>query len=207
MEPLLEHVPLDCLKEGVLRVKQRRGAVAGSGDSHITPNAASSVEDLYVPGVKLLLVDIKPLCTALMRGLVEEKLARQHIFLQSDWEGPAPLVALLARANILFAGSDDRSQDGASPGDGDAPDESRQHGGVYKVHEGHGRTVASLVGAHAVVVRHCVEWRLPHLLQAYLDWHDCGRDLEGLEPLQLAAVRSAGESLPLRKLRAISGHV
>lgn len=213
VEPLLEHVPPECLKEGVLRVK--RAAPEGSPGTPPGVEAARDEEDdLYVPGVKLLLVDITQLCTRLMKGLVEEKLARQHVFLQADFEGTGPLVTLLARANVLFApgvSASDVSESGTSPEndplsqrrreDGLAASRSSEGleasdvtggtggGGVYSVHDWAGQSSAPLAGAHPVVVRHCAERNLPHLLQLYLDWHGVGRDPADLEPLQLAAVR------------------
>ncbi|GAQ85863.1 hypothetical protein KFL_002580120 [Klebsormidium nitens] len=211
VEPLLEHVPPECLKEGVLRVKQM--VAERPPNSLPGVEAAHDEDDLYVPGVKLLLVDITQLCTRLMKGLVEEKLAQQHVFLQADWEGTGPLVTLLARANVLFApggtannhsdregsaengSSSERSREAEQGGASTSSEgveishETSDKGEVYVVHDREGQSPTPLAGAHPVVVRHCAERKLPHLLQLYLDWHDVGRDAADLEPLQLAAGR------------------
>ncbi|CAM6098196.1 unnamed protein product [Calypogeia fissa] len=120
--------------------------------------------EAVIPKVHILALDFTSVCNTSMWQIVEERLARNHIFLKEHWKGTVELMSLFARAGLLFHpyswGRNTRSKDLTFPG----PMKGS------KLHKD------AVFGVHELVVQHCLRQSLPHFFELYLDFHSLALD-------------------------------
>ncbi|XP_024514946.1 spatacsin [Selaginella moellendorffii] len=120
------------------------------------PTSRNGIVVVTIPKVKRLAPNLDA-CSNWLRYLVERDLARGHIFLRSLWTGATELLSLLSRAGLIFSHSASDVQQ-----------------------------VDTVKAIQQLVVRSCVQYRLPWLLELYLDQHLSGFDEDAETFLEIA---------------------
>ncbi|RDY05619.1 hypothetical protein CR513_10515, partial [Mucuna pruriens] len=108
------------------------------------------------------------LCSGWMRMLMEEKLAKNFIFLKEYWEGTLEMIALLARSGFISGTDKICLEDDLTK--------------TSSVREG------AVQALHKIFVHHCAQYNLPNILGLYLDHHSLVLDNDSLYALQETAV-------------------
>ncbi|XP_015650038.1 uncharacterized protein [Oryza sativa Japonica Group] len=159
---LLDSIPDSVLLEGILRVNV--------DNSQATYNTLS---DVATHGYKMYLFDseeIEPVCmeiphvkvfrslcnhesTSWMRMIMLQELAKKHIFMKEYWQSTTEIIPILARAGMLVNTSELCSD--------------VLHGAYHQDCDG---------ALHKLVLRFCVQYNTPNLLDLYLDY--CNLALE-----------------------------
>ncbi|KAG0546959.1 hypothetical protein BDA96_01G038500 [Sorghum bicolor] len=160
---LLDMIPNSILSEGIIRVNV---------DS--LQAAANTLSDLTLPDYSMYICDseeLEPVCmeiphvkvfrslcnqesTLYIRMVMQQELAKKHIFMKEYWQSTTEIIPLLARAGILIkVGSKDEcsTTSFASEMPVDAHQQGRE-GALQKL-----------------IIRFCVQYNLPYLLDLYLD--------------------------------------
>lgn len=169
---LLETLPRSVLHGGALQVYVDNDIALntmskGSGQTPTKTSCIPTSQEIAIRKVNLLEIDTWPLCSRWMFRLMEQRLAKDLIFLRSYWEGTIELVSLLGSAGILFKPSSDKGNS----------EKSKELILTTRVVEGptsfqfHKEAIQ---GVHEVVVRHCVKMSFANLLEQYLDYHALG---------------------------------
>lgn len=169
---LLDTLPRSILYGGALQVYIENDIALNSMSkrSGQTPKKTSCIptsQEISIRKVNLLEIDTWPLCSKWMFRLMEQRLAKDLIFLRSYWEGTTEFVSLLGSAGILFKSSSDKVNS----------EKTKELILTTRVVEGptsfqfHKEAIQ---GVHEVVVRHCVKMSLAILLERYLDYHVLG---------------------------------
>ncbi|CAL4895148.1 unnamed protein product [Urochloa decumbens] len=155
---LLDMIPNSVLLEGIIRVNV---------DS--LQAADKTVSDLTVPDYNMYICDseeLEPVCmeiphvkvfrslynhesTSYIRMLMQQELVKKHIFVKEYWQSTAEIIPLLARAGMLT--KDPKEAFCAS----EIPDDANHWGRESALHK--------------LVIRFCVQYNLPYLLELYLD--------------------------------------
>ncbi|XP_040259462.1 uncharacterized protein [Aegilops tauschii subsp. strangulata] len=163
---LLDMIPDSVLLEGILSIN-----VDNSRAGY------SIVSDVSVPDYKMYICDseeLEPVCmevphvkifrslsnhesTSWMRMLMQEQLAKKHIFMKEYWQSTTEIIPLLARAGILTNTAKIGPKKEASMPliASEMPDDER--------HQACERAL------HKLVIRFCVQYDSPYLLDLYLD--------------------------------------
>lgn len=163
---LLDNIPDTFLNSGVLHVLSDDNISSLRTQSKYRMERASH-QDFIIPKVNYLKIDTLPLSSAWMLRLMEEKLARNFIFLRLYWERIA-LLSLLAASGVLFMPSFDRSRNTKSKELVLATSMASKSFTPFKFHR------EAVQGVHELVIRHCVRLSLPHLLERFLTHHLLG---------------------------------
>ncbi|KAF3781980.1 Spatacsin-C domain-containing protein [Nymphaea thermarum] len=116
-------------------------------------------------------------CSLWLKMLVEIKLAKNFIFTRGYWEGTSEIIMLLACSGFISQNS--ISFTGLEH-DGDEPEIGSWHSVNVLGDE-------AKLAIHKLVVRHCVHYNLPSLLDVYLDHHDLALDETSLSLMLDAA--------------------
>ena len=131
---------------------------------------------LDIPGIKIFRFPVSAICSTWLTRLIEQELAKKHIFLKEYWGGTAEIVGLLARAGFIS-----RSKNILVDDDNDD--------GLTDPHLSVGRpSIGTMQGLHKLVIHHCVQYNLPNLLDLYIDLHRMALDTNSLSSLAEAAV-------------------
>ncbi|KAJ7523405.1 hypothetical protein O6H91_18G050100 [Diphasiastrum complanatum] len=166
------HVRLDCKNSYDPFVLRATLSHISSENFKASPRNGSSglqvdAVDAIIPKVKVLAFKLGSVCTPWIREKIEEKLATIHIFLRTYWSSTTELMALSARAGLVFERHLSRVHD-IKPREGEA---SHSRGG-----KGRDFGKDTIRAVHDLVVQHCIRNHAPHLLQLYLDHHGLGLD-------------------------------
>lgn len=145
--------------------------------SHHSDQEVDAIE-LVLPKIKLLRVSVGHGCAQWMRKLIEEKLAKSFIFLQAYWHGTQEIMSLLARAGLICNISRKFLTIEVHKKFPDLELSDIESG------EPHKDTVQAV---HGLVLRFCVQYNLPNLLDIYLDHHSLAADNTSM-PLMRAIV-------------------
>jgi spatacsin len=169
---LLGMIPDSVLLEGILRVNVDNSRVG-----------YSIVSDVTVPDYKMYICDseeLEPVCmevphvkvfrslsnnesTSWMRMLMQKELAKKHIFMKEYWQSTTEIIPVLARAGILIDTEIGSKKESSVPFDAsEMPDDERHR--------------ACERALHKLVMRFCVQYDSPYLLDIYLD--NCNLVLE-----------------------------
>ncbi|RLN30060.1 uncharacterized protein C2845_PM05G27470 [Panicum miliaceum] len=160
---LLDMIPNSVLLEGIIRVNV---------DS--LQAADNTVSDLTVPDYNMYICDsegLEPVCmeiphvkifrslynhesTSYIRILMQQELAKKHIFVKEYWQSTTEIIPLLARAGMLLNVGPKKECSTAFCAS-EIPDDANHRG-----REG---------ALHKLVIRFCVQHNLPYLLELYLD--------------------------------------
>lgn len=160
---LLDMIPNSILSEGIIRVNV---------NSLQAP--ANTLSDLTVPDYNMYICDseeLEPFCveiphvkvfrslwnhesTLYIRMVMQQELAKRHIFMKEYWQSTTEIIPLLARAGILIkVGLKEECSTIFSASE--IPDDAHHQG-----REG---------ALHKLIIRFCVQYNLPYLLDLYLD--------------------------------------
>jgi len=185
---LLDMIPNSVPLEGIIRVNV---------DS--LQAADNTVSDLTVPDYNMYICDseeLEPVCmeiphvkifrslynhesTSYIRMLMQQELAKKHIFVKEYWQSTTEIIPLLARAGMLLKVGPKKECSTAFCVS-EMPDDANRRG-----REG---------ALHKLVIRFCVQHNLPYLLELYLD--NCNLALEkDCIPLLKDATVSSGAVL------------
>lgn len=163
---LLDDIPHTVLRSGVLHVLYDNNISSLHTRSH-PPSGTASQQEVIIPKVNYLTMDSLPLCSGMMLRMMEEKLAKNLIFLRLYWDG-ITLLSLLAAAGVLYMPSLDIGRNAKSKELILATSVMGKEFTPFKFHR------EAMQGVHELVVRHCSEISLPHLLERYLTFHSLG---------------------------------
>jgi spatacsin len=182
---LLESIPDSVLLEGELRIRlDCSDPLKADYDWEIRTEQRSQdglyglvldAVEIVIPSVRFLLVELGNACTSWIYQMIEEKIAKSHIFLQSYWHGTTQLVSLLARAGILYNNSRKLSLGGKT----NLKQETEQ-------------------AFHELVLRHCVRHTLPNFMGFYLDHHSLALDATSSVVMQAVVVIIPSDILEMR---------
>lgn len=172
---LLDTVPPTVLQESMLHIELdfKVPTVTPSfrkenGDGYFcSHHSDQEVDAIVLPKIKLLRVSVGHGCALWMRKLIEEKLAKSFIFLQAFWHGAQEIMSLLARAGLIFNISRKFPTIEVHKKFPDLELSDIESG------EPHKDTVQAV---HGLVLRYCVHYNLPNLLDIYLDHHSLAAD-------------------------------
>ncbi|KQK03052.1 uncharacterized protein LOC100829381 isoform X2 [Brachypodium distachyon] len=163
---LLDIIPDSVLPEGILRVNVDNLLVG-----------YSNVSDVTIPDYKMYICDseeLEPVCmgvphvkvfrslcnhelTSWTRMLMQQELAKKHIFMKEYWQSTTEIIPVLARAGIVINTSEiGPKKEGSMPVcDSEVPNDEHRR--------------ACERALHKLVMRFCVQYDSPYLLDLYLD--------------------------------------
>lgn len=178
-------IPDSVLLEGILRVNVDNSQAA-----------YSTVSDVTVLDYKMYICDseeLEPVCmeiphvkvfrslsnhesTSWIRMLMQQELAKKHIFMKEHWQSIAEIIHVLARAGILINTAELGPKKDCSTTfcASEMPDDAR-----HRACEG---------ALHKLVIRFCVQYDSPYLLDLYLDNCNLALEKESIPLLKEAAV-------------------
>jgi spatacsin len=163
---LLDIIPDSVLLEGILRVNVDNSRVG-----------YSTLSDVTVPDYKMYICDseeLEPVClevphvkvfrslsnnesTSWMRMLMQKELAKKHIFMKEYWQSTTEIIPVLARAGILINTEIGSKKESSMPFyASEMPDDDERHRACERA-------------LHKLVMRFCVQYDSPYLLDIYLD--------------------------------------
>ncbi|XP_062194810.1 uncharacterized protein LOC133897988 isoform X2 [Phragmites australis] len=160
---LLGMIPDSVLLEGILRVNVDSSQAADS-----------TVSDVTVPDYNMYICDseeLEPVCmetphvnvfrsllnhesTSYIRMVMQQELAEKHIFMKEYWQSTTEVIPVLARAGMLIKVGPKKDCSTTFCAS-EMPDDAH-----HRVREG---------ALHKLVIRFCVQYNLPYLLDLYLD--------------------------------------
>ncbi|KAL6626875.1 hypothetical protein ACP70R_030601 [Stipagrostis hirtigluma subsp. patula] len=167
---LLDIIPDSVLLEGILRVNVDGSQAAGSTVSDVTvPDYSMYICDseelepvcLEIPHVKVFRSLSNHESTSYIQMLMQQELAKKHIFMKEYWQSTTEIIHLLARSGTLIKDGP-RKECSMTYSASEMPDDSRHR--------------ACEVALHKLVIRFCVQYNSPYLLDLYLD--NCNLALE-----------------------------
>lgn len=179
---LLDMIPNSILSEGIIRVNV---------DS--LQAAANTLSDLTVPDYNMYICDseeFEPVCveiphvkifrslcnhesTLYIRMVMQQELAKKNIFMKEYWQSTTEIIPLLARAGILIkVGPKEECSTTFSASE--IPDDAHHQG-----REG---------ALHKLIIRFCVQYNLPYLLDLYLDISNLAPEKDCIRLLKETAV-------------------
>ncbi|KAJ3701358.1 hypothetical protein LUZ61_005063 [Rhynchospora tenuis] len=170
---ILDTIPTSLQSESILTVNLENITPAQNQGIYI--RAREEIESSYidVPGVRILRHSYFKNSTLWLKTLIEKELAKRNIFLRHYWEGTGEIVAVLARAGLIFNSSEVFDVN-------DAYEEKSLE--IHKVEDSRD-TKLSNEGFHKLVVHFCIQHELPYLLDFYLDHHNLVGDHNSLHVL------------------------
>lgn len=186
---LLDVIPSYLFSNGTIRISldglHPTSAVGYSTEFSKYNSYISSIEELdavclEIPDMKVIRFSSYNMCSTWVRLLINQRLARRLIFPKEYWEGTAEIVRLLARSGYMTNTYETSSLDDSVEGSSDSNILSLSG----TVHPG----AAQLL--HKVVVHNCAQYKLPNLLDLYLDYHKLALDNASLSVFQDAVVGS-----------------
>ncbi|WVZ99776.1 hypothetical protein U9M48_045026 [Paspalum notatum var. saurae] len=160
---LLDMIPNSVLLEGIIRVNVDSLQAAENTVSDLTFSDYSTYicdsEELEpvcmeIPHVKVFRPLYNHESTLYVRMLMQQELAKKHIFMKEYWQSTTEIIPLLAHAGILIKVSPKKECSMAFCAS-ERPDDAHLWG-----HQG---------ALHKLIIRFCVQYNLPHLLELYLD--------------------------------------
>lgn len=163
---LLDDIPHGVLSSGVLQVVYDDN-ISTSHMCSDSPSGTASHREVTVPKVNYLDLSSLPLCSGMMLRMMEEKLAKDLIFLRLYWD-PITLLSRLAAAGILYMPSPVKGRNAKCKELILATSMVGKDFSPFRFH------VEAMQGIHELVVRHCLKVSLPHLLERYLTFHSLG---------------------------------
>lgn len=181
---LLDSIPESVLQEGELRVRldcsdtldlyraiveeaDVETSLDERGSHHAWAGLDIDAVDVVIPRVKILSVALGNVCTGWLWQMMEEKLAKSHVFLRRHWHGTRELVSLLARAGLL---SEKSPKSYGRSTEGPFHSVSSKSLKTIKLHKD------AVQAIHELFLRHCVRQSLPNLMGLYLDHHSLALD-------------------------------
>ncbi|XP_063949090.1 uncharacterized protein LOC108222676 isoform X2 [Daucus carota subsp. sativus] len=180
---LLDVIPSYLFSNGTIRISldglHPTSAVGYSTEFSKYNSYISSIEELdavclEIPDMKVIRFSSYNMCSTWVRLLINQRLARRLIFPKEYWEGTAEIVRLLARSGYMTNTYETSSLDDSVEGSSDSNILSLSG----TVHPG----AAQLL--HKVVVHNCAQYKLPNLLDLYLDYHKLALDNASLSVFQ-----------------------
>eukprot|EP00257_Ricinus_communis_P021930 XP_015581513.1 uncharacterized protein LOC8264038 isoform X1 [Ricinus communis] len=183
---LMDFVPASAVSRGSLQVSldstKHVPAVGSSSQFPAYGSYICSIEEvdavcMDVPGIKIFRFSADAMCSMWLRMLMEQELAKKFIFLKDYWEGTAEIVALLARSGFITR----------RPSRVHLEDYSVESSSDLNVSDGAQYQFDTTQALHKLFLHHCVQYRLPNLLELYLDHHNPVLDNDSLYLLQEAA--------------------
>ncbi|KAM0918674.1 hypothetical protein ACQ4PT_008706 [Festuca glaucescens] len=162
---LLDMIPDSVLLEGILRVNVDNSRVG-----------YSIVSDVTIPDYKMYICDseeLEPVCmevphvkvfrslsnnesTSCMRMLIQKELAKKHIFMKEYWQSTTEIIPVLARAGILINSEIGSKKESSMPFYASEVADDERHRACERA-------------LHKLVMRFCVQYDSPYLLDIYLD--------------------------------------
>ena len=181
---LLDMIPNSILSEGIIRVNVDSLQAAANTLSDLTfPDYSMYICDseelepvcMEIPHVKVF----RSLCnhesTLYIRMVMQQELAKKHIFMKEYWQSTTEIIPLLARAGILIkVGS--KEECSTTSFASEMPDDAHHQG-----REG---------ALHKLIIRFCVQYNLPYLLDLYLDICNLAPEKDCIRLLKETAVSS-----------------
>lgn len=149
-----------------------------SADEHSPRSQHTDGVLCVIPKVHILGINMRPMCSAWLWHMMEVKLVRSHIFLRTHWQGTSELVSLIAAAGLLFQPRSGKTSSSTNK-------QSTAVSGIPKKESFHKDTVRAL---HELVVRHCVKYSLPNLLERYLNYHSLALEKGSAAAMQSVVV-------------------
>lgn len=180
---LLDIIPSYLFSNGTIRVSldgfHPTSAVGYSTEFSKYNSYISSIEELDavcmdIPDIKVIRFSAYNMCSTWMRALVDQRLSRRLIFPKEYWEGTAEIVRLLARSGYMTSTYETSSLDDSIEGSSDLNILSVSG----TVHPGAAQAL------HKVVLHNCAQYKLPNLLDLYLDHHKLALDDTSLSVFQ-----------------------
>ncbi|RZC55256.1 hypothetical protein C5167_014133 [Papaver somniferum] len=183
---LLDMIPSTVLSNGNLQINldgldsaetEGFNMVSSHYDKYICSPEELDDVCMTVPNVKILKFPPNYMCSAWLKGLFEQELAKRSIFLKEYWDGTEEIIPILARAGFITKISKTFVLDESIE---DVPDINFSNvGGEFDRH--------AAQAFHKLVIRHCAQHDLSNLLNLYLDHHKLVLDNDSLISLQDAA--------------------
>ncbi|KAL8125295.1 hypothetical protein AgCh_012832 [Apium graveolens] len=180
---LLDVIPSYLLSNGTIRVSldgfHPTSAVGYSTEFSKYNSYISSIEELDavcmdIPDIMVIRFSAYNMCSTWMRALVDQRLARRLNFTKEYWEGPAEIVRLLARSGYVTSTYETSSLD-----------DSIEGSSVSNILSVSGTVNPGAAQAlHKVVLHNCAQYKLPNLLDLYLDHHKLALDDASLSVFQ-----------------------
>ncbi|KAL6848044.1 hypothetical protein ACP4OV_022172 [Aristida adscensionis] len=178
---LLDMIPENVLLEGILRVNVDNSQAADNTASDVTvPDYNVYICDseelgpvcLEIPHVKIFQSMPTHESTSYIRVLMQQELAKKHIFMKEYWQSTTEVIPVLARSGTLIKVGPRKECSMTYPASG-MPDDT-----CHRACEG---------ALHKLVIRFCVQYDLPYLLDLYLDNCNLALDKDCIPLLKDAA--------------------
>lgn len=177
-------IPNSILSEGIIRVNV---------DS--LQADANTLSDLTVPDYNMYICDseeLEPVCmeiphvkvfrslcnhesTFYIQMVMQQELAKKHIFMKEYWQSTTEIIPLLARAGILIKVGP-KEECSMSFCASEMPDDAHHQGCEGALHK--------------LMIRFCVQYNLPYLLDLYLDNCNLAPEKDHIRLLKKATVSS-----------------
>lgn len=184
---LLDVIPSYLLTNGSLRLSfdGLHPASAAGFNTEFTKYGSyiNSIEELDavcldIPDIRILRFSAYNMCSMWLRALIDQQFAKKLIFPKEYWEGTAEMVPILARSGFITSicevpSLDDSMEVSSDPSFGNVSG---------TIHPG------AVQALHKVVIHHCAQYKLPNLLDLYLDYHKLALDNDSLAVLNDAVV-------------------
>ncbi|KAL8047280.1 hypothetical protein ABFX02_08G230100 [Erythranthe guttata] len=173
---LLEVIPSYALSRGNLSISDAHAASSIEYGQEFPGynNYSNFLEEfaisMDVPSIRIFRFSANRACSAWLRMLMEQQLAKEFIFLMDYWQGTADIVPLLAQSGFMIDMHDKSFLDGAN----DSSSDSLLVTGDASINPD---TVQAL---HKVVIHFCAQYNLLNLLDIYLDIHKLAVDHNSL---------------------------
>ncbi|KAK8969243.1 hypothetical protein KSP40_PGU005204 [Platanthera guangdongensis] len=181
---LFNTIPLSLLSEETLKINLGHSISNDGNDAKVLGYSlyiCSSEElepvCLIFPNIKVFRFSGVYMCSAWIKILMEQELARKYIFIKDYWESTAELIPLLARAGLIFDASRISFSSQLSDSTLDLDDGKANE-------QPHNYTPEVL---HKLILHYCTQYNLPYFLDLYLDHHDLVLDADTLCSLREVA--------------------
>lgn len=182
---LLDLIPDHVLVDGSLQINLDSLQPACDAESSKSGNYMCYLEELDtvcmdVPNVKVLMFPVNMMGSLWLKMLMEEKLAKKLIFLKEYWGNTIEIIPLLARSGFITSTIQIFPKD----------EFIESFSADLSLIDGETLEIDAILALHKLLIRHCVQFNLPFLLDFYLDQHKLALDFNSLCSLQDATVSS-----------------
>ncbi|KAL8160713.1 hypothetical protein V2J09_002250 [Rumex salicifolius] len=131
-----------------------------------------------IPNVRIFQTSVHFTCSTWLRMLLDKHLAKKLIFLKDYWDSTAEILSLIARSGFVVEKNKRVFQDEHVHEPSDLGFQNL--GGDFQQN--------TLQELHKLLIHHCSQYKLPYLLDLYLDHQELALETESLGLLQDAAV-------------------
>ncbi|WCJ29873.1 hypothetical protein M5689_011476 [Euphorbia peplus] len=167
---LMDLIPATVISSGSLQISldglKHEPAIGCSSGYPEYSNYICSIEEvdsvcMEVPGIKIFRFPVESMCSLRLRMLVEQELAKKFIFLKDYWESTTEILPLLARSGFVTTIPNlMQSEDYTAKGSFD-----------LDVADGGNSLFDTSWALHKILLHYCIQYKLPNLLELYLDHH------------------------------------